>query len=105
MSRAGSLVWTERWKRIGIGISPFRSILHLKHIGSFVHMGCDSSAFIIPARGNAKENNFHEVRFITHGPQAGIGVLVTVRLIFHHQFRVRAEKSICGGSLFLFLHA
>lgn len=29
MSRAGSLVWTERWKRIGIGISPFRSILHL----------------------------------------------------------------------------
>lgn len=54
MSRAGSLVWTERWKRIGIDISPFRSILHLKHIGSFVHMGCDSSAFIIPASGNAK---------------------------------------------------
>lgn len=36
-----------------------------------------------------KENTFHEVRFITHGSQAGIGVLVIVRLRFHHQFRVR----------------
>lgn len=44
-----------------------------------------------------KENTFHEVRFINHESQAGIGVLVILRLRFGHQFRVRAEKSICWG--------
>ena len=44
-----------------------------------------------------KENTFHNVRFITHGSQAGIALLVIVRLRFHHQFRVRAEKSMCEG--------
>lgn len=53
-----------------------------------------------------KENTFHDVRFITHGSPAGIAVFVIVRLRFHHQFRVKAEMSICvEGSLFLFLHA
>lgn len=51
MSRADFILWTERWKRIGIGISPFRSTLH---IGSFVHMGCGSSTFIMPPSGNAR---------------------------------------------------
>lgn len=55
MSRADSLLWTERCKGSGSAfLQPGAFRAYLKHIGSIVHMGYGSPAFIMPPRGNAK---------------------------------------------------
>ena len=80
MSRADSLLWTERWKRIGIGISPFRSILHLLEAYRFF---CTYGSRQFCVHHTAQWHRERKTHFTRRGlsfvgSQAGIGMLVIV---------------------------